>query len=389
MEKMKNYAKKLAKEAIRRYKRRRVSEINIRNVISNFGGDNTFVFPSPSVPWGYLFQRPQQMAYALSKLNNNVIYSVEGEYRIEPDKNVIGLKEIADNLFLYNDYQNGRLLESLDKAILWRYWSNQINYFESKNNRHIYIYDWVDDIEVYNYSDKEIQYHNKLIEDSDILITTAENIYIKACKIRDDVLLLPNACDYNFFANPIDIDWKELDYIRECYDVIIGYYGAIAEWFDFEILKYCAQKNPDWLFLLVGQAYPGVLKDSNVSEYDNILIWDRVEYSKLPYLLSKFDVSIIPFKINSITQSTSPVKIYEYMAGGKPVVSTALKEVEKLGIALIATDRFEFNEQLRNAVDLSKNKDYIANLRNVAKENSWENRAKQVLNILLSRGLIG
>ncbi len=382
--------KKSVKALIKVINKSKVSKKSLNKYFAYFNQEDSikFVFPSPSVPWGYLFQRPQQLALALSRLGHKVIYSVEGEYRIIPDRKVIGLRNMNNNLYLYNDYAAGKHLKSLNKVVIWRYWANQYNYLREDNMNNVTIYDWVDDIGVYHYNELENYFHNKMVMESDIVITTAEDIYIKAQEIRKDVLLLPNACDYEHFSNPIPIEWKELDNICNNYDVIIGYYGAIADWFDFEIIKHCSEANPSWLFLIVGQAYPDILVKNNIDKYKNIVIWDRVEYNKLPYLLSKFHIAMIPFKVNEITQATSPVKIYEYMAGGKPIVSTNMKEVSKLGTALIACDKYEFNEKLHKALTLANDVTHISFLKETAQNHSWVERARVVLEELEKRGLV-
>lgn len=389
-----NNIKQKIKKGITLINRSLLSENRVKDEICiiNKQGRNQFVFPSPSVPWGYMFQRPQQIAKALSKLGNSVIYSVEGEYTVKPDRLVRGCKGLETNLYLYNDFRNGEFLKYLESPVIYRYWATQLNFgnssFSLNSGNNPSIYDWVDDIDVYNYSKEQIFNHKQLVKSSNLLITTAENIYEKAYKERKDAILLPNACDYDFFANPIPYFSKELVEFKKRYKAIIGYYGAIANWFDFELIKYCAQNNPEWLFLIVGETYPEVQSKTQNIGKDNVVFWKRVSYEKLPFLLSNFDVAIIPFLINDITQSTSPVKIYEYLAGGKPVVSTDLQEVKKIPKVFVAKNKAGFNEMLSEATRKSNDSEFLKNIKIYARENSWVNRANVIMQILESRGML-
>lgn len=366
--------------------RNRNIDIELSNLTSN--NKTIFIFPSPSTPWGYMFQRPQQIAMSLAKYNNLVFYSVEGNYKYIPDVFVRGIKKIEKNLYLFNDLNSGKTLKNVEQLVVWRYWATQKDYLKEYDKKQIKIYDWIDDISVHGYDMEQKNIHEQLLKEADIVITTSEKLYTSARIKRPDALFIPNACDYKFFDKVIPIKWTELDKLRNKSKVIVGYFGAIAEWFDYDLIKDCAKKYKEWTFLLVGPIYPNVLEGKELDKYPNIVIWNRVSYNKLPYLLSKFDAAIIPFQINNITKATSPVKVYEYMAGGKVVVSTAMNEVKKLKNVLIAENENDFIEKLKLAVDLSNNSEYRDKIKMEAYENSWDSRVSIVLEELKIRGLI-
>lgn len=187
------------------------------------------------------------------------------------------------------------------------------------------VYDVIDHITTFNQYQAIEQDHQTSLDSAEVVLATSDQIFGTIKERRNDCLLVPNAVQYDDFQADSTQGWPEMDLFKERAEVIIGYYGAIAEWIDFDIIQYCASLRKHWTFLLVGETYPGV----RIPRLENIVVWERQDYKKIPYLLQNMDVAIIPFKINDITINTSPVKVFEYMAGGKPVVSTELPEVKK------------------------------------------------------------
>ena len=109
------------------------------------------------------------------------------------------------------------------------------------------------------------------------------------------------------------------------------------------------------------------------------------DYVTLPGYLSLFDVATIPFRINAITQATSPLKLYEYFAGGKPVVTTPMPECRAYPEVRIAATAAEFASALDAARDQGRDPDFRARLRALGRENSWSARVMTVLRALDGR----
>ncbi len=103
------------------------------------------------------------------------------------------------------------------------------------------------------------------------------------------------------------------------------------------------------------------------------------EYKNLPAYLQLFDVAMIPFVINNITLATSPLKLYEYFAGGKPVVTTAMPECRAFAEVQIAGDPEEFSRALEIARKHGQDNQFRERLRKLGLENSWASRVKLVL----------
>ncbi len=174
--------------------------------------------------------------------------------------------------------------------------------------------------------------------------SVARKLHEQALAVRPDAVYLPNGVEFERFADgeaPLPED-KELRAFRESGKPIAGYYGALAEWFDYELLEKVARARPDWNFLLIGPMYDQSLRGQPVLKCDNVLWLGPRDYHSLPGYLRLFDVATIPFKINNITLATSPLKLYEYFAGGKAAITTPMPECEAYPEVTIVRTAVEF-----------------------------------------------
>ena len=152
----------------------------------------------------------------------------------------------------------------------------------------------------------------------------------------------------------------------------------MAKWFDYELLKEIDRENK-YQVVLFGIKYDDSYDKSGVDQCRNIHFCGSRPYEILQNYASKMDVLTIPFLINDITKATSPVKLFEYMALNKPIVTTDMDECRKYESVLIGHDHQEFLKQLDRAIQLKDNEAYKALLDREALENTWEEKAKSIL----------
>jgi glycosyltransferase involved in cell wall biosynthesis len=153
---------------------------------------------------------------------------------------------------------------------------------------------------------------------------------------------------------------------------VIGYYGAIAEWFDSDLVADLAESRPDWDFILVGSAIFGDIR--RLATLPNVTLPGEKPYAEIPGWLSKFDVAILPFKRTPLTEAANPVKAYEILASGKPLVSVPLPEVIPLApLVRLASDVAQFEGEIEAALSES-DADWAHARRVFASGNTWQHR---------------
>lgn len=222
-----------------------------------------------------------------------------------------------------------------------------------------------------------VDIQRKIIRKVDVVMCTSKSLFENAEKLRKDVYYIPNGVDYDMFANfngSEPVEYKEIPHPR------IIYVGAIQYWIDIDLLDYAAKSLKRYNFIFIG---PQKIDLSLLKTNANIKILGPREYAQIPHYLKYADVGIIPFRKNKLTDSVSPMKLYEYFASGLPVVSTNLNEVKNLNSPCFIADSPEgFVEKVQKAYRKGKDKeDYFQ----FAKRNSWDKRFELIKSIIYQR----
>ena len=248
------------------------------------------------------------------------------------------------------------------------------------------VYDYIDELEVFPGERKVLeQNHPHLLNTATLVTATAERLWRQVVASRSDALLCPNGVDYSFIRRTIEETRQppdDLACVLRPAAPVIGYYGALAEWFDYELLRRAAAERPEYEFVLIGPDYDRSLTKSRITNVKNIHWLGVRPYIQLPQYLKYFDVATIPFKLNEITHSTSPVKLFEYMAAGKPVVTTAMHESSRCEGVIVAEGPEDFVRKLDEALKRKADPEYLSLIDGLARENTWDARVQQILEAL-------
>ena len=207
-----------------------------------------------------------------------------------------------------------------------------------------------------------------LLASADLVVTASQPLGDRIAEQRSSTVIR-NAADVDFFAEGFaDRPAGERP--------VIGYFGAIADWFNMELVEACAAARPHWDFRLIGRT--DSCDTSRAARLPNVRFYGEKPYRELPLLLRDFDVAMIPFKINDLTRCTNPVKLYEYMAAGKPVVAAPMPEVVAASdLVYIADDATSFADRIAQA--LAEDSPALRVRRQQwAREHNWANRARQL-----------
>lgn len=343
-----------------------------------------------------LFQRPQHIANNLRKQNCLVLYEVT-----TMTDRVKTLKEHSENLWLFNYNNlllNRILMQELEKISRPKYiqlystdWKLSVENIRNYLSRGFgFIYEYIDDLSPELAGTKElpqniVDKYNYVMQNEDVyVVVTADLLREDVIKHRGDKNLAfsTNGVDYAFFES-FDEDYifeTEFEEIRKKDKPILCYYGALAKWFDYELIKRLAATNR-YSIVLFGIKYDESF-DENLNGEENIYFLGPRDYTVLKNYARCCDVLMIPFVINDITRATSPVKIFEYMALHKPIVTTDMNECRKYNSVLIGHDHEEFLTKVEEALTKKNDTSYISLLDREARENDWSMKARAIIDIL-------
>ncbi|EGS9998842.1 glycosyltransferase family 1 protein [Clostridium perfringens] len=367
----------------------------IKSILELEDFDEIIVFHA-SFGWNIeMKQRPQHLAEALSK--KKVLYIYRSDVK---NDNIYSIKKIKDNLYVLNldmyslNVAFFEAIKSINKPKFIHVYAtclNSVDYEKIKtymDKGFKVIYDFVDElsseISGYNITPKMIEDHEKLLRDKEnvLVVSTAKKLKDIANKFRgenENNILSPNAVNLEDFKNHGNEIGEKIQPIVNKRKPIIGYYGALAKWFDYKLIEQLAKEREDYEIVLIGMDYDGSYDQSNLKYYSNISYLGMIDYKDLINYSRYFDVCIVPFIKNDITDSTSPLKIFEYMALEKPIVTTNINECKNYESCFISKDYDEFIRNIDKALKLEiDNKEYFNILRREAEENTWDNRAELI-----------
>lgn len=339
---------------------------------------NIYVFEL-AVDWGIdLFQRPQHLATALGGDDSFVIYKTQGD-------GVNGFRNIANNVWLTNELKYVDSLENVRRVYFSTSTSNTCEHMVAMAKRGKIIYEYIDHIsEEISGGKTEIQILNEVKKFSfeggaDYIVATSNELYVESLRHlgKKRVVLIPNGVNVDHYQNidensPLNPRFSK--FISK-YDIIVGYFGAIAPWLWYELIDEIVAKNPNVGFIMVGPDYGSC--QSKLPKYSNFLWLGPMSYIELPNYANRFDVCWIPFKLGDIAKTTSPLKLFEYFALGRPVVVTSdMRECTRYTEVFHGDSLSNFNEALKQSFGKVGNVEYQKKTLELAKENSWSKRAQ-------------
>ncbi|XZL89222.1 glycosyltransferase [Clostridium perfringens] len=347
-----------------------------------------------------LFQRSQHMANELTDDGYLYFYRTSEQF----DPHVKTVEKLKDRLYLVNmanfALQNAMfdLLKEYKGHKFLSLYSTDVyldeQYIKEKyiDNGFKIIYEYIDELsdEISGHlPDFVYDRHKNIIEDkSNIAVGSADKLIEEIEEIRgkENVAMITNGVQYDHWQYRSDEVPEKLKDIVSKGNPIIGYFGALAKWFDYELLKKAAKERPNYEIVLIGFLYDNSFKDSKIDELENVHYLGIVDYKELNQYSQYFTISTIPFLLNDITESTSPVKLFEYMAMGHPIVTTDMRECRKYKSVLIGKSHEDFIEKLDFALTLDKKDEYYNYLKEEALANTWREKAA-ILDRLIEKNI--
>jgi glycosyltransferase involved in cell wall biosynthesis len=315
------------------------------------------IFPLvPGVDWQGVQQRPHHLAKELASQGFDV-YWVNSARITENPFPGLHIVHVKDDIYVKD-------------PIIYMYYPFSYHELEKYENAFV-IYDVLDDISIHKDEKDETgstayDYHMKFIERADLVLTCSNSLRDRLVALCPDILLIPNGVDVEHFSPKNIIPTAKMRTIKK---PIVGYHGAIAEWFDVYLMSQIAKDKPQYEFVLIGPVSPE-LDIHNLADLPNVHFLGVIPYEEIPRYIINFDVGILPFKIDSITEVLRPLKIFEYLALKKPVVSIPFPELTSYPGVILAKNSEEFKNALDQALKLDLEKDLL--LPDFINEASWE-----------------
>ena len=340
--------------------------------------------------WDFVFQRPQHLMSRFAD-DMTVVYweePIEIGKRETPLLKVRSAQDFPNVRIVTPHLPEGlgeerrdsvlnRLLEAyaagLSRPIIAWYYTPMMLPFSRDLDASVVVFDAMDELSKFKFAPPRLlELEQELIDRADLMFTGGSSLYEAKKDRHDSVHLFPSSVDRKHFEKARS-DVSEPDDQSAIADPKLGFYGVIDERFDIELLGRLAEMRPDWSFVMVGPVVK--ISEDDLPRRDNIHYLGSKKYEQLPAYLAGWDVALMPFAMNESTQFISPTKTPEYLAGGKPVVSTPVKDVVRhyghlQGVEIAATAE-EFVASCERMLKLEGDGDWLAEADLLLSATSW------------------
>lgn len=351
--------------------------------------------------WDFVYQRPQHLMSRFAR-GQRVFFVEEPIFTDDSTRLEISLRE--DNLAVvvprisHTDRETRPAMEIqrelLDKLfdnqqikqfVLWFYTPMAMS-FASHLQPKVCVYDCMDELSAFKFAAPELfENEQKLFKKADLVFTGGQSLYEAKKEQHESVFAFPSSIDVEHFRKARAImtdseDQKNIAHPR------FGYCGVIDERINLALLKKAADLRPRWQFIMIGPVVK--INDQDLPRRANIHYLGGKNYQELPGYMAGWDVALMPFAINESTRFISPTKTPEYLAAGKPVVSTPVRDVVRgygdSGFVHIASSAEEFVHACEKA--LRENApERIAKADTFLAKNSWDKTWAEMQKLISER----
>jgi glycosyltransferase involved in cell wall biosynthesis len=342
----------------------------------------------PTIEWHFRFQRPQHLMRQFAKAGHLVLYAANRFHggaaaRTRPiETNILEVMLPGDaatniNQHALVDRDRGRMVAAVEQLVADRaiadatlvvqhpYWTPLAEALRERFGWPI-VYDCMDDHSGFlDYGPEVIGTERRLIAAADLVVASSRRLYQGIRARSRSAVLVRNACEYEHFARGDDRARPGAG------EPTIGYYGAIAEWFDAALVAELARLRPGWRIELIGSTLGGDVRA--LEDRPNVRLWGESPYAELPGRIGGWDAFIIPFRRLPLTEATNPVKVYEMLATGRPVIAVGLPElvpIARKGLIRLAATAVQFAVTIEDALR-EDDATSAAARRAFARRNTW------------------
>lgn len=374
-----------------------------------------------SIDWDFIWQGHQEIMSSLAKNGNRVLF-IENTGVRSPGirdlsrmqnriknwfKGVKGIRKEMDNLYIYSPlvlpFPYARIARWINRhlmlpvierwmkvmdfsdPILWTFLPTPLTIDIADNIvKKFFIYYCIDNFSVSSVSARRIiRSEERLLKKVDLVFVTSKELYNYCFKYNDKVYNFPFAVNFKEFEKARLENKAMPDEMKNIKGPVIGYIGGVHKCLDQGLIKEIAERYPEYSLVFVGPVQTDI---SLLSDCGNIYFLGKKEHEQVPLFIKHFDICIIPYLVTDYTRNVYPTKLNEYLAIGKPVISTNLPEVEAFNrefgdIVYVAENKEKFYGCIKKAI--TEDNEILRDKRiRTAKQNSWEIRIENMSSLI-------
>jgi glycosyltransferase involved in cell wall biosynthesis len=353
--------------------------------------------------WDFVYQRPQHLLSRLAAMGRQVLFieePVQGSAtpffeRFAPQP---GIEVLRPHTPLrasgYADEQLPYIAELLTDYLIdfniaeydvWFYTPLALPLLTELEPR-IVVYDCMDELASFAHAPPQmLERERSLLRQADVVLCGGPSLHDAKRIVHPKAVCLPSAVDVEHFAPRSSLPEDPQAHLPR---PRLGFYGVVDERLDIDLIAALADADPDWQIVMVGPVVK--ISAADLPRRPNLHWTGQESYERLPLWVAGWDVCLVPFALNEATRFISPTKTLEYMAAGKPVVSTPIKDVLRLYGEAVAVghDHDEFVRACRRALEESalERRLRASRMQQMVRQSTWDAAARTVHQLLLEAG---
>jgi glycosyltransferase involved in cell wall biosynthesis len=346
--------------------------------------------------WDWVWQRPQQFISRLSRKRKAIfvetiapdpalVTPIVRHRNLEqyPNITILTLQFPAwrwhdndhvdeERRRLVKEYLDSPLAGELSPIVQWFYDPMAVTAFAGSMEEVLTIYDCMDELSKFRGAPPAIvERETQLLERADVVFTGGRKLFESKSRFNQNCHFYGCGVDVAHFGSALDEKTEVPPELANLRKPVLGYFGVVDERMDYELIAKLADANADWSVAIIGPMMK--VDPATLPQRPNLHWLGKQPYEKLPAFCKGFDVCLMPFALNESTEFINPTKALEYMATGRPVVSSAVPDVVSnfSSVVAVAADHDEFIALCRHVLE-SAPKHRVSQGLEMAARNSWE-----------------
>jgi glycosyltransferase involved in cell wall biosynthesis len=334
---------------------------------------------------------PKSSGRDLKKIWSKLVRSCRGPRRADEGLSVRTLLQVPLHRFATVRWLNRSLIvrtlrrlirrEGLHDAITW-FMVPHLSSVLGRLGERLSVYYCIDDYAALPDVNEEAvrRMDEEMSRKADVVFVASDTLLEDKRALNPNTHVSPHGVDVAHFARAQSPDLAIPADAADLPGPVVGFFGLIERWIDLELVEYLARQRPQWTFLLIGRV---AVPPEQVPQLPNVHVVGKRPYEQLPAYGKQFDAAIIPYRLTRQVMHANPIKLREYLAMGKPVVSVSTPEIDKYAdVVAVARTREEFLANLDTALARPSSPEEVRRHMDRVACESWDSRLQQVIEVV-------